>query len=173
MTELSSEWGSRRARLADAVHRALQPGNGASTVSALALLMALSAAPVQAQNATSSTSSDLEEVVVTGIRQQLESSQARKADAEEILDSVTAEDIGALPDRSVTEVLQRIPGVAIGRVPDARDADRIAVEGAGGTIRGLSWARSGRKGHAAFSAKNSRPLGVRDTRPSHPTGARV
>lgn len=165
MTELSSEWASRRPRLADAVHHALQHGNGASAVSAFALLMALSAAPAQAQNASSSSSSDLEEVVVTGIRQQLESSQARKAEAEEILDSVTAEDIGALPDRSVTEVLQRIPGVAIGRVPDARDADRIAVEGSGATIRGLTWVRSELNGRSAFSAKRSRTLGFEDIPP--------
>src|SRR5688572_20896874 len=90
MTELSPEWGSRRLRVADAVHRALQQGNGASAVSALAMLVALSAAPAQAQNAASPASSDLEEVVVTAIRQQLESSQARNADAEGILDSVTA-----------------------------------------------------------------------------------
>jgi len=132
-------------------------------VSALAMLMALSSA--QAQNAASSSSSDLEEVIVTGIRQQLQSSQARKADAEEILDSVTAEDIGALPDRSVTEVLQRIPGVTIGRVPDARDADRIAVEGSGVNIRGLTWVRSELNGRSAFSAKKSRVLGFEDIPP--------
>lgn len=134
-------------------------------MSALALLMALSAAPARAQNAASSNAPELEEVIVTGIRQQLQSSQARKANAEEILDSVTAEDIGALPDRSVTEVLQRIPGVAIGRVPEARDADRIAVEGAGATIRGLTWVRSEINGRSAFSAKRSRTLGFEDIPP--------
>jgi TonB-dependent receptor len=125
--------------------------------------MALSS-PAHAQNASGS-SSQVEEVVVTGIREQLKSSQARKADAEEILDSITASDIGALPDRSVTEVLQRIPGLAIGRVPEARDADRIAVEGAGVTVRGLSWVRSELNGRSAFSAKESRALGFEDIPP--------
>lgn len=128
------------------------------------MLMALSA-PAHAQNASSATSPQLEEVVVTGIRQQLETSQARKENAEEILDSITAADIGALPDRSVTEVLQRIPGLAIGRVPAARDADRIAVEGSGVTIRGLSWVRSELNGRSAFSAKNSRTVGFEDIPP--------
>ncbi|MBL8271914.1 TonB-dependent receptor [Steroidobacter sp.] len=137
--------------------------NSVSTASALAVLTALSATPSYAQNVASS--SGLEEVVVTGIRQQLQTSQARKADAEEILDSITAEDIGALPDRSVTEVLQRIPGVAIGRVPEARDADRIAVEGAGATVRGLTWVRSELNGRSAFSAKKSRTLGFEDIPP--------
>jgi TonB-dependent receptor len=129
------------------------------------MLMALSAAPAHAQNATRPASSQLEEVVVTGIRQQLETSQARKENAEEILDSITAADIGALPDRSVTEVLQRIPGLAIGRVPAARDADRIAVEGSGVTVRGLSWVRSELNGRSAFSAKNSRTVGFEDIPP--------
>ncbi len=70
-----------------------------------------------------------------------------------------------MPDRSVTEVLQRIPGVAIGRVPEARDADRIAVEGAGATVRGLTWVRSELNGRSAFSAKKSRTLGFEDIPP--------
>jgi TonB-dependent receptor len=127
--------------------------------SAFAMLMALSVAPAQSQD------SGVEEVVVSGIREQLKTSQARKANAEEILDSITAADIGALPDRSVTEVLQRIPGVAIGRVPDARDADRIAVEGSGVTVRGLTWVRSELNGRSAFSAKKSRTLGFEDIPP--------
>lgn len=161
MTDLSPE--CRHPQVADAVHRALRMGNG-TAASAIAMLMALSA-PAFAQNAATPASSEVEEVIVTGIRQQLESSQARKADAEEILDSVTAADIGALPDRSVTEVLQRIPGVAIGRVPAARDADRIAVEGSGATIRGLSWVRSELNGRTAFSAKGARTLGFEDIPP--------
>ena len=113
------------------------------------------------------------EIVVTGIRRQLETSQARKQDATELVDAITADDIGALPDRSVTEVLQRIPGVAIGRVPQPRDADRIAIEGAGVTIRGLSWVRSELNGHTAFSAKNSRVLGFEDVPPELLSGVDV
>lgn len=124
--------------------------------------MALSAAPARSQSPSAGV---VEEVIVTGIRQQLETSQARKAEAEEILDSITAADIGALPDRSVTEVLQRIPGVSIGRVPEARDADRIAVEGSGATVRGLTWVRSELNGRSAFSAKRSRTLGFEDIPP--------
>jgi TonB-dependent receptor len=108
---------------------------------------------------------EVEEVVVTGIREQLQTSQARKQEAEEIVDSITATEIGALPDRSVTEVLQRIPGLAIGRVPEPRDADRIAVEGAGVTVRGLTWVRSELNGRSAFSAKNSRTVGFEDIPP--------
>jgi hypothetical protein len=70
-------------------------------------------------------------------------------------------------------VLQRIPGLAIGRVPQPRDADRIAVEGAGVTIRGLSWVRSELNGHTSFSAKNSRVLGFEDIPPELLAGVDV
>src|SRR5262245_60097782 len=126
-----------------------------------------------AQAGANADQSDLGEITVTGIRRQLETSQARKAEASELVDAITADDIGALPDRSVTEVLQRIPGVAIGRVPQPRDADRIAIEGAGVTIRGLSWVRSELNGHSAFSAKNSRVLGFEDIPPELLAGVDV
>ena len=139
--------------------------------SALALSTLAIALPATAQE--QKPADELTEIVVTGIRAQLESSQARKQQATELVDAVTAEDIGSLPDRSVTEVLQRISGIAIGRVPEARDADRIAVEGAGVTIRGLSWVRSELNGHSSFSAKNSRTLGFEDIPPELLSGVDV
>ena len=139
--------------------------------SALALSTLAIALPSAAQE--QKPDDGLTEIVVTGIRAQLESSQARKQQATELVDAVTAEDIGSLPDRSVTEVLQRISGIAIGRVPEARDADRIAVEGAGVTIRGLSWVRSELNGHSSFSAKNSRTLGFEDIPPELLAGVDV
>src|SRR5688500_15570616 len=45
-------------------------------------------------------------VMVSGRRAALESAQKIKQDSDEIVDSIVAEDIGKLPDRSVTEVLQ-------------------------------------------------------------------
>ncbi|WP_347304574.1 TonB-dependent receptor (plasmid) [Croceibacterium sp. TMG7-5b_MA50] len=69
------------------------------------------------------------EIVVTGIRASLQSAQARKQNADSVVDSIVAEDIGKLPDVNVTEALQRVSGVQIGR-------DR--GEGSGITIRGLS-----------------------------------
>ncbi len=164
MAEVSSHGAEHGWSVTHAVRRALHVTNPGPTAPALALVLALATTTAQSQNA-SGAAAEVEEVVVTGLREQLKTSQARKADAEEILDSITAADIGALPDRSVTEVLQRIPGVAIGRVPEARDADRIAVEGSGATIRGTSWVRSELNGRSAFSAKESRTLGFEDIPP--------
>jgi TonB-dependent receptor len=141
------------------VRAALRGGNSLTTVSALAMLAVSPTAGAQ------SSDDAIEEVIVTGIRQQLQTSQERKREARELVDSITAVEIGALPDRSVTEVLQRIPGLAIGRVPEPRDADRIAVEGSGVTVRGMTWVRSELNGRSAFSAKNSRTLGFEDVPP--------
>ena len=163
---------SRLQRLA--LRRLIRGNLGFLTCSALAL--GAISAPAMAQDAAAKEAANAEEVgevVVTGIRRQLETSQARKQEATELVDAITADDIGALPDRSVTEVLQRIPGLAIGRVPSPRDADRIAIEGSGVTIRGLSWVRSELNGHTAFSAKNSRTLGFEDIPPELLAGVDV
>jgi hypothetical protein len=118
-------------------------------------------------------SEELTEVVVTGIRRQLETSQARKQEATELVDAITADDIGALPRSQRHRSAAAHPGLAIGRVPQPRDADRIAIEGAGVTIRGLSWVRSELNGHSAFSAKNSRTLGFEDIPPELLAGVDV
>ena len=67
----------------------------------------------------------IEEIVTTGVRQSLQSAQDLKQNSAVIVDSVTAEDIGALPDRSVSETLQRVPGVSIHRFRAGRDPDHL------------------------------------------------
>jgi len=61
-----------------------------------------------------------QEMVVTGVRASLPNSQSVKRNSSVVVDAISAEDVGALPDRSVTESLQRIPGVSVNRnVPSA------------------------------------------------------
>lgn len=108
------------------------------------------------------TDSTVEEVVVTGQRAQIQSAQKIKQNAEVIVDSITAVDIGALPDRSVSEALQRISGITLQRTNEARDPARMAAEGGGVAIRGLSWIRSETNGRDIFSAKNGRGLSFED-----------
>jgi TonB-dependent receptor len=105
---------------------------------------------------------DVDEVVISGIRASLKSSQDIKQSAEVIVDSVTAVDIGALPDRSVSEALQRIPGVTLQRTNAARDPARLAAEGGGVFVRGLSWVRSETNGRDIFSASSGRGLSFED-----------
>jgi TonB-dependent receptor len=136
-----------------------------ASASGLALYAALGAMPVYAQNeapaAEGGDASD-ETIVVEGFRQSLQNAQSRKKQADTIVDSVTAEDIGALPDRSVTETLQRIPGISINRFAAGVDPDHFSVEGSGVVVRGLTYVRSEFNGREAFTANNGRALGFAD-----------
>ena len=73
-------------------------------------------------------STDLKEVVVTGIRKSMQSALEIKRDAPEVVDSIVAQDIGKLPDPNVADSLQRIPGIQL---------YRYAGEGLYAVIRGL------------------------------------
>jgi iron complex outermembrane recepter protein len=57
----------------------------------------------------------IDEVVVTGIRRSLTQSLDVKRDAANVVDVISAEDIGKFPDANVAESLQHITGVAITR----------------------------------------------------------
>ncbi|MFC3653462.1 TonB-dependent receptor [Dyella humi] len=105
---------------------------------------------------------NLAAVTVTGIRASLESAQQLKQNATQIVDSVTAVDINALPDRSVTETLQRISGVTIDRFVSPNDADHPAGEGSGVMIRGLTQVSSQLNGRDTFSANSGRGLSFED-----------
>lgn len=101
-------------------------------------------------------------IIVTGYRGSLESAQKKKKNSETIVDSVSANDIGALPDRSVTETLQRIPGISINRFAAGVDPDHFTAEGSGVVVRGLTYVRSEFNGRDAFTANNGRGLGFAD-----------
>jgi len=58
----------------------------------------------------------LEEVVVTGFRHAIATSIAVKKRSDSIVESVSAEDIGKLPDLSIAESIARLPGLAAQRV---------------------------------------------------------
>ncbi|WKL58909.1 TonB-dependent receptor [Asticcacaulis sp. ZE23SCel15] len=134
--------------------------NGVSVV-ALGALAAALAMPALAQDAPAADP-DVTEVVVTGQRAQIKSAQRLKRDSAVVQDSITAVDIGALPDRSVSEALQRISGLQIQRTNENRDPARLAAEGGSVNIRGLSWVRSETNGRDIFSAKNGRGLSFED-----------
>lgn len=137
-----------------------------SGASAIALAACMLSAPALAQ-ATASEEDDAapaatDIITVTGFRASLATSQDIKRDAEVFVDSITAEDIGALPDRSVTEALQRVPGVSIDRFRAGVDPDHFSIEGSGVVVRGLTWVRSELNGRDTFSANNGRILSFSD-----------
>lgn len=73
-------------------------------------------APASAATPAASGAQALETVVVSGRRAALASAQKLKQESDEIVDSVVADEIGKLPDRSVSEVLQRIVGATMSPV---------------------------------------------------------
>jgi len=104
-------------------------------------------------------------IIVSGFRASLESAQNFKENADTVVDVITAEDIGALPDRSVAEALQRVPGVNIGRFEKTSDPDRFSVEGTGVIVRGLPFVQSELNGREIFSATGGRVLSFNDVSP--------
>src|SRR6185369_15092836 len=108
-----------------------------------------------------------------GQRGALQSAQKIKQEADEIVDSVVADDIGKLPDRSVTEVLQRIVGVTIDRTMAKGDPEHYSVEGSGVTVRGLTYVRSELNGRDSFSANGGRALNFEDVPPELMAGVDV
>lgn len=118
--------------------------------------------PTPVETAEESTSN---EIVVTGYRASLQNAQGVKRRADTVVDVISAEDIGALPDRSVAEALQRVPGVNIGRFEKPSDPDRFSVEGTGVIIRGLPYVRSELNGRDIFSANGGIVLSFNDVSP--------
>ncbi|MDR7267824.1 TonB-dependent receptor [Pelomonas saccharophila] len=105
-----------------------------------------------AQSPAEKPPASLDTVVVTGQRAALQTAQKIKQNAEEIVDSVVAEEAGKLPDKSITEVLQRVVGVIIDRNKSRGDPEHFSVEGSGISVRGLSWGSSLLNGRESFSA---------------------
>ena len=104
--------------------------NWRRTATACAALLAFSAVEARAQSAgtTSPAVSDdtgAGAVVVTGIRRSLQDSLQVKRGSDEIVEVISAEDIGKLPDESIADSLTRLPGLAGQRVQG--HADRFLV----------------------------------------------
>ena len=108
---------------------------------------------------------DRDTIVITGIRRSLATSQAIRQNADTIVDAITAQDIGALPDRSVTEALQRVVGVSISHFAAVNDPDHISPEGQNVVIRGLPYVHSEFNGRDAFTANKGRAISFQDIPP--------
>ena len=141
----------------------------------VAQLVWMASAGAQAQTAPANTTADgaVATVVVTGQRRALENAQAIKRNAEEIVDSIVADEAGKMPDRSIAEVLQRVVGVTIDRVGNKGDPQHFGVEGTGVTVRGLSYVRSELNGRDASSANGGRSLSWADIPPELMAGIDV
>src|SRR6202012_2696689 len=90
--------------------------------------------------------SNLDTITVTGIQASIQNSLKAKQNSDNIIEAVSAEDIGKLPDSSIAESLARLSGLATQRV-DGR-ANQISIRGlspdfAGTTLNGREQATIG------------------------------
>jgi iron complex outermembrane receptor protein len=90
-----------------------------------ALLLAAMAGPAFGQAAESAD--QVATVKVSGIRKGIEDAISVKKNSDSIVESISAEDIGKLPDTSIAESIARLPGLAAQRV--AGRAQVISVRG--------------------------------------------
>lgn len=138
---------------------------GASVVALVGLLMS---APARAQDTApvdETSAGDGSEIVVVGVRAALQDAQDRKKNADTVVDSITATDIGAFPDNSVAGALQRVPGITVSRLQSTDDSTHPSGEPAGVLIRGLTFVRTELNGRDSFSADAYRGLNFNDISP--------
>ncbi|USX15342.1 TonB-dependent receptor [Oxalobacteraceae bacterium OTU3CAMAD1] len=112
-----------------------------------------------------------EVVVVTGMRASARSSLALKRDAMEIVDSITAEDIGKLPDPNVVDTLTRVPGVQ-GYRYGGEGASPVGT-GSGLVIRGLSGQTASQVNGRAYFTAGSREYNLEGAIPAMIAGVDV
>ncbi len=84
--------------------------------------------PLFAEEAQAQEEDEGNVVVITGIRGSLKTSINNKRSATAIVDSVTAEDIGKLPDANVADTLSRIPGIAVSK--QFGEGSTVSIRGA-------------------------------------------
>ncbi|HEY6124367.1 MAG TPA: TonB-dependent receptor [Steroidobacteraceae bacterium] len=114
---------------------------------------------------TAKSDEDLTEILVTGIRKALQTSAEIKKESDTVVDSITASDIGAFPDKSVAEALQRMSGITVTRFAASGDTTHFSAEPSGVVIRGLPQVRSEFNGRDSFNANSSRGLSFADVSP--------
>ena len=98
----------------------------------LMIASAVLATPAMAQQATQ-PDEPTAIVTVSGVRAALEQSLKQKRNADSVVEVVTAEDIGKMPDKNVADAIQRLPGVNIqssaGGEGGFGENDRVSLRG--------------------------------------------
>jgi len=109
------------------INLAVKSALGLSLVAPLAYGQSAPTAPV------ADTTAPLEEVVVSGIRYSIEQSLEKKHAATTLVEVVTAEDIGKMPDKNIADSLQRVPGMTLSSAGATEggfdENDRVSMRG--------------------------------------------
>lgn len=113
----------------------IEPTPIATAVAIVLMSLALPAQAQQAATAAAAASAPdgAQTVTVTGIRAALQQSINQKRNADSLVEVVTAEDIGKMPDKNVADSLQRVPGVTISTAGAGEggfdENDRVSLRG--------------------------------------------
>jgi iron complex outermembrane receptor protein len=104
------------------------------TAIAAAVTVLMMSAQAQAQVAGSApAAADAGSVVVSGVRAALAQSLNQKRNADSLVEVITSEDVGKMPDKSVADSLQRIPGVSVATAGGSEggfgENDRVSMHG--------------------------------------------
>lgn len=104
---------------------------------AAAVLLASGAGRAQ-QVTANNPATELAEIQVTGIRASVQAAQEIKREAPSVVEAITLEELGKFTDSSISDALQRIPGVNIDRslFPQGGTQDSVAIRGLSGSAYG-------------------------------------
>jgi iron complex outermembrane receptor protein len=83
----------------------------------------------QAGGSSEDSADNIQEVVITGIRKSIQDSINAKKNETSVVEVVSAEDIGKLPDSSIAESIARLPGIAAQRTNGR--AQTLSIRGLG------------------------------------------
>lgn len=113
-----------------------------------ALMLVTAGAQAQTGPSTQAAGSDVQTITVTGIRSAIENAISTKKGADTIVEAISSEDLGKLPDPSVADSIARLPGIAAQRNKNSGKAQSISVRGMspdfnGGLLNGREVASSG------------------------------
>jgi iron complex outermembrane receptor protein len=112
---------------------------GQATVGAFVALAATGTVYAQATAAAApaaaASAPDTQQVVVTGIRRGIEAAISVKKNTDNIVEAISAEDIGKLPDTTIAESLARLPGLTAQRDRNGL-ATAVSIRGLGPDFNG-------------------------------------
>src|ERR1700675_3249600 len=160
-----------KAATGDKIGPATAPPTSSTAVDANPRYLRLAQATASTQTDQSATANNpsepgaIQEIVVVGVKQALATSQEFKKDANTFVDSISATDLGAFPDQSASDALQRLPGISVNRLQSNDDSTHPSGEPTNTLIRGLTKVRTEFNGRDTFTADNGRGLNFNDISP--------
>ena len=128
-------------RLTRAVKRALVPPTlklPPGTAACAGALLAFGSGTALGQAAAGNEATEpLQEITITGIRHSIETAITLKEQSNDIIETISAEDLGKLPDLSIADSLARLPGLAAQRT-DGR-SNFISIRGFAADFSGTTF----------------------------------